>query len=81
MALFVQSLRRLRTALEFLTAFGVLAALLAVIASPVDGAKGIFLLAIVTVIAAALGSVALSLALDVLGHLANPIAHKQPGER
>lgn len=78
MARFIQTLRRLRTALEFLTAFGVLAALLAVIASPVDGAKGIFLLSIVTVIAAALGSVALTFVLDLLAPYSTHKAHKLP---
>lgn len=81
MAHFVQTIRRLRTALEFLTAIGVIAALMAVVASPVDGAKGLFLLAIVTVVATALGSVALSLVLDVLGPIAAQSARTQTGER
>jgi hypothetical protein len=78
MAAIVQTLRRFRAALEFLTAVGVLAALLAVIASPVDGAKAIFLLAMVTVIAAALGSVALTFVLDLLAPYSTHKAHKQP---
>ena len=81
MVRFVQTIQRLRAALEFVTAIGVIAALLAVIASPVEGAKGMFLLAIVTVVAAALGSVALSLVLDVLGPIAAPSPNRPPGEQ
>jgi hypothetical protein len=62
----VKRLRVVQSGLEFISIFGVFGALLAVIVAPLEGAKQLFLFALFIVIAGALGSVALSLILDVM---------------